>query len=105
MGTDRAIRLALLVTELVTNAAKHAYPDGKSGHILVGVMRGDGEIARISVRDDGVGLPHGFELEGRRHGLGMRLAKALAQQSEAKFAAKRLAHGTEFVIELALVGT
>jgi hypothetical protein len=35
----------------------------------------------------------------------MRLAKALAQQSEAKITVKRLAKGTEFVIELALVGT
>ena len=105
MGTDRAIRVALLVTELVTNAAKHAYPDGRQGRIQVGVTRGDGEIACISVRDEGVGLPPAFNLENRGRGLGMRLAKALAQQSEAKITVKRLAKGTEFVIELALVGT
>ena len=105
MGTDRAIRVALLVTELVTNAAKHAYPNGKHGRILVGVTRGDAEIACISVRDEGVGLPPAFNLENRGRGLGMRLAKALAQQSEAKITVKRLAKGTEFVIELALVGT
>lgn len=105
MGTDRAIRVALLVTELVTNAAKHAYPNGRSGRIQVGVTRGNGEIACISVRDEGVGLPRGFDIESRGRGLGMRLAKALAQQSEAKLAVKRLAKGTEFVIELALDGT
>ena len=104
MGTDRAIRVALLVTELVTNAAKHAYPDGKHGRIQVGVKRGNGEVACISVRDEGVGLPPAFDLEKRGRGLGMRLTMALAQQSEAKIAVKHLAKGTEFVIELALIG-
>jgi two-component sensor histidine kinase len=105
MSTDRAIRVALLVTELVSNAAKHAYPDGKQGRIQVSVTRGDGETACICVRDEGVGLPPAFDLESRGRGLGMRLAKALAQQSEARITVKRLANGTEFVIVLALVGT
>ena len=101
MSTDRAIRVALLVTELVTNSAKHAYPDGQSGRVWVGLARGNGETARITVRDDGVGLPADFEM-GRGTGLGMRLAMALAQQTDAVIRANRLASGTEFVIEVPL---
>jgi two-component sensor histidine kinase len=104
MPRDQAVTIGLIINELVTNAAKHAYPDGKHGRIRVGVTRGNGEIACISVRDEGVGLPPAFDLEKRGRGLGMRLATALAQQSGAKIAVKRLAKGTEFVIELALVG-
>ena len=101
MSTDRAIRVALLVTELVTNSAKHAYPDGQSGRVWVGLARGNGLTARITVRDDGVGLPADFEM-GRGTGLGMRLAMALAQQTDAVIRANRLASGTEFVIEVPL---
>ena len=104
MGTDRAIRVALLVAELVTNAAKHAYPQGTRGHILVRVTQGNGETACIAVRDQGIGLPPTFDTEKKR-GLGMRLAKALAQQTEAKMTVHRLAPGTEFVIELPLTAT
>ena len=74
MGTDRAIRLALLVTELVTNAAKHAYPDGRRGRIWVRVTQASVGIASVSVRDEGVGLPPSFDIDKGR-GLGMRLAK------------------------------
>jgi two-component sensor histidine kinase len=101
MSTDRAIRVALLVTELVTNSAKHAYPDGQSGRVWVGLARGNGLTARITVRDDGVGLPADFEM-GRGTGLGMRLAMALAQQTDAVIRANRLASGTEFVIDVPL---
>jgi len=101
MSTDRAIRVALLVSELVTNSAKHAYPDGQSGRVWVSLARGNGLTARITVRDDGVGLPADFEM-GRGTGLGMRLAMALAQQTDAVIRANRFASGTEFIIEVPL---
>lgn len=104
MGADRAIRVALLVTELITNAAKHAYPNGKHGHIWVRVTQVRAGIARVSVRDEGAGLPPSFDI-AKGLGLGMRLTKALAQQTEASVDIKRHVRGTEFVIELPLVAT
>ena len=57
---DRAVPLALVVSELVTNAVKYAFPDGREGTIRVSLRReeeqGGGTLA-IAVRDDGVGLP------------------------------------------------
>ena len=52
----------------------------------------------------GIGLPPSFDIAKRR-GLGMRLAKALAQQTEARILITRHAPGTEFVIELPLEAT
>src|SRR5215831_11749071 len=61
-NTDRAINLALVVTELVTNAAKHAYSNDRHGSIQVRVGRMDDTLAAISVRDEGSGLAPDFEI-------------------------------------------
>jgi two-component sensor histidine kinase len=101
LNTDRAVSLALVVTELVTNAAKHAYPEGDGGPIWVRLSRGDGEAARVSVSDEGAGLPPDFEINGKaRLSLGMRLVRALANQAGAQLRFERKAHGTEFVLEI-----
>jgi two-component sensor histidine kinase len=101
LNTDRAISLALVVTELVTNAAKHAYPDGEGGLIWVRLSCGDGEVTRVSVSDEGVGLPPDFEIDGKaRLGLGMRLVRALASQAGAQLRFECGARGTEFVLEI-----
>jgi len=77
--TDRAIPLALVVNELVTNAFKYAYPaEGSGGRVSVGVDLKDGEIA-ITVKDDGVGLPEGFSVAGGGN-LGMILIGSLLAQ-------------------------
>ncbi len=52
---DQCIRLALIVNEVVTNAVKHAFPDGRTGHITVTFRRTEGAL-RLSVTDDGVGI-------------------------------------------------
>jgi two-component sensor histidine kinase len=66
--------LALAVNELVVNALRHAFPDGRSGIVRVNVTRKDGEVC-VVVADDGVGLP-ADHAEGR--GYGMRLVHMMA---------------------------
>ena len=99
LNTDRAVSLALVVTELVANAAKHAYPEGMGGPIRVRLRHGDGEVARVSVSDEGVGLPPDFEID-RKVRLGMRLVRALAKQAGAQLRTEQRARGTEFVLEI-----
>lgn len=77
VGLDFAIPLGLLVTELVTNCLKHAFPNGK-GTILVSLDHGqDGEI-RLIVQDDGPGLP--AEPPPTRSGLGAGIIQGLVSQ-------------------------
>jgi two-component sensor histidine kinase len=100
IATDRAIPLALMVNELITNAAKHAYVGQIGRKIWVSVAREDKAI-RVSVRDEGVGLPSDFDLTGSK-GLGMRLVRAFTRQLEATVSTNSSAKGTEFVVVIPL---
>lgn len=71
---DMAVALGVIVNELVTNAAKHAYPPPASGAIVVELRRSAGGLDLI-VADAGVGLSGQLGA-----GLGMRLIRSLAQQ-------------------------
>jgi len=96
IATDRAIPLALMVNELITNAAKHAYGGQTNGKIWVDVERADAAI-RIAVKDEGVGLPEGFKL-GASNGLGMRLVGAFVRQLDAEFITYEQNPGAKFVV-------
>src|SRR5262249_13094568 len=101
LDADRAVSLALLVNELVTNAIKHGLADPPDRHIQVPLGRVDDTKVVISVRDDGVGLPVDFDL-GKSRGLGMRIVAGLANQLQAKISHRPGADGTEFVLALPL---
>jgi two-component sensor histidine kinase len=99
MSTDRAVLVALLVGELVTNAAKHAYPINAPGEIDVGASR-DGEAGvLVSVRDRGKGLPESFHL--KNGGLGMTIVDAFVEQSGARLEIRHHPKGTEFLVHIA----
>jgi PAS domain S-box-containing protein len=77
MPLDRAMPLALLANELATNALKHAF-DGPDGVVRVTLSGYNGQ-ARLTVEDDGRGIGPDVK-KGERHGLGMELVMALADQ-------------------------
>ncbi|HWE98599.1 MAG TPA: histidine kinase dimerization/phosphoacceptor domain -containing protein [Caulobacteraceae bacterium] len=77
ISSHQAVSLGLIVTELVINALKHAFPNGRGGVIDVGYdVTPDGWV--LSVEDDGVGRP--TEPPIRRAGLGTTVVEALARQ-------------------------
>jgi two-component sensor histidine kinase len=78
---ERAIPLALLVTEVVTNSFKHAFPDGRVGMIGVKLTVADDTVL-LTVADDGVGTspPQSDNSGAERSGLGFILTQALAKQ-------------------------
>lgn len=78
MPTDRAVALLLITTELMTNALKHAYPEGRRGEVRI-TVDGTKRQLMLQVDDDGSGLPRDFD----RHagsGLGMRIVEGLVAQ-------------------------
>ena len=83
VGVDVAIPCGLIVTELVTNALKHAFPNVASGEIRVAVVAEPKGWLELTVRDNGVGMPENVDL--RRPGsLGLELVGSLVRQLGAK---------------------
>lgn len=77
---DVSTSLGLIVTELVINALKHAFPRHRKGKILVDYCA-DGQAWTLSVRDTGVGMP--ANLADAKPGLGTGIVDALARQLDA----------------------
>jgi two-component sensor histidine kinase len=88
---EGSVSLGLIVTELVINALKHAFPDHRKGKILVSYHR-DGDAWTLSVADDGVGIPEGVDF--KNGGLGSSLVEALANQLDARVEATNANPGT-----------
>jgi len=76
LPTDRAVSLGVIVTELVTNACKYAYPTG-GGEVRVALRRVDDDVFLLAVEDDGCGIPE--DAVPRGTGLGTKLIRAMAQ--------------------------
>lgn len=71
-----SVSLGLIVTELVINALKHAFPDDRPGRISVDYSSSGGKWTLV-VADDGVGMPKGSEAP--QAGLGTGIVEALAR--------------------------
>ncbi len=70
-----ATSLALVLAELVHNAIEHGFPDERTGSVEVTLRRGEGELV-LAVRDDGVGLPPGFDPESSAN-LGLAIVRTV----------------------------
>jgi two-component sensor histidine kinase len=80
-GVDIAVPCGLLLNELLTNSLKHAFPNSASGHVTVTVTCESPGSYVMTVNDDGVGYPTGFDL--RKAGtLGSQLICSLVDQLE-----------------------
>lgn len=97
MNRDRAVSIGLLVNELVTNAAKHAFDGRETGAISV-VFHRQGAGWRLSVEDDGVGIDASKPRPGG--GLGKRLVDAFVRQANGTLTTESSAAGTRVIVEL-----
>ena len=100
LSATRAIPLALIINELVTNAAKYAYPSG-GGPIWVKIVENEKRGVVVSVRDEGVGIPSEFD-PAKSKKLGTRLIKALASQLQAELVKSPQEKGTRFELLIPL---
>ncbi|MES0139381.1 CHASE3 domain-containing protein [Mesorhizobium sp. M0016] len=91
LETDISINLGVVVTELVTNAFKYAYPDGV-GEIRVRLSRLPGGQAELVVEDDGVGKADGAPAKGT--GVGSRIINAMCISLGAKLDYRDIQPGT-----------
>ena len=94
---ETGIAVGIIVNGLVTNAAKHAFPDGRGSIAVRAAKTADG--ARIEVADDGRGMPQGADRKG---GLGTRLIAAFVQRVRGRSEVRSSGSGTTFVITVPL---
>lgn len=79
LSIDDAIPVGLIINELVTNAVKHAFPDLRRGEIKVNMALSETNEVRLSVSDNGVGVPDNLA-SSKSSSLGLNLVDALVRQ-------------------------
>ena len=84
---DAAVPCGLIINELISNSLKYAFPQGREGEVRIELREDPDQMARLTVADDGVGLPDGIDWETVRS-LGLRLVRTLAEQLGAKIEVK-----------------
>jgi two-component sensor histidine kinase len=89
-----SLSLGLMVTELVINALKHAFPIGQGGKIIVD-YRTEGSKWTLSVADNGVGIS---KIHPPASGLGTSIIQALARQQKARVSIEDMHPGTKVSI-------
>lgn len=95
---DHATPLALLLSELVTNACKYAFAEGKPGTVGIALSRGENGRATLTVRDNGRGIDADH---ATRTSMGMRLIKGVVAQMDGTYLF-RTDGGTIFTADIAL---
>jgi two-component sensor histidine kinase len=98
VATDKAVSIGVMITELITNAFKYAYPD-REGDIRVQMHRLDPERICLVVEDDGIGWDGAGSPQGT--GMGSRVIKAMAQNLSTTVKYDSDHRGTRAVIEFA----
>jgi two-component sensor histidine kinase len=95
--TDKAVSIGVIVTELMTNAYKYAYPGGARGEIRVVLRRSADGMLTIAVEDDGVGWKGIGTVQGT--GLGTRVITAMAGNLQTAVEYETIPKGTRAVFK------
>ena len=82
VSVDKAIPCGLILNELISNAFKHAFPDGRAGNICVTFAEKRNGCLMLTVSDDGVGIPEGSDW-ARTDSLGLKIVQILSKQLDA----------------------
>jgi PAS domain S-box-containing protein len=88
LSLDEAAPLGFIVTELVSNAMKHAFPKQREGRVRVSLKPAGKDEAVLVVSDDGVGLPDDFD-PGASPSLGFKLVSIFVKQLHAQMGVSR----------------
>jgi PAS domain S-box-containing protein len=96
LTAEQAIPCALLANELVSNALKYAFPEGRSGEIRLELDEQDHQV-RLVISDNGVGIPEAVNLQQNKS-LGLELAQSFVLQLQGTLGLDRTG-GTTFTIQ------
>jgi PAS domain S-box-containing protein len=96
LNIETAVPCGLIISELVSNSLKYAFPDGMKGEIFVSLKLVD-EGYELTISDNGIGLPDELDLE-KIDSLGLLLVTSLTEQIDGEITIKSI-KGTEFKIK------
>ena len=95
LNMETAIPCGLIISELVSNSLKYAFPESQKGELLIS-LKSEETYYKLTVRDNGIGLPEELELDNAKT-LGLKLVNILTGQIDGEVTINRK-HGTEFNI-------
>jgi len=99
LDIHNALPLGLLLTELITNSLKYAFPEGRKGILQVNLRR-DNDRMVLSVADDGIGFPEDIDYQ-KTSTLGLQLVTGLVKQLKGSLELKK-GRGTVWIITFPL---
>jgi PAS domain S-box-containing protein len=97
MSIDNAIPCGIIINELISNALKHAFPNGRPGHVKISLKKNRKEII-LKIMDDGIGMKSGVDIK-KSKSLGLELINALVQQLNGQISVTS-EKGTSFSIRI-----
>jgi PAS domain S-box-containing protein len=98
LDINTAVPCGLILNELISNALKYAFQGRETGEIHLKVFTPDSETVQIQVKDDGVGLPKGFD-PTKSNTLGFHLVELLTEQIKGSLQVEsKQSRGTVFTI-------
>ncbi len=97
LNIETSIPLGLIISELLSNSLKYAFPHRKEGVIKLNLEANDIEYNLI-ISDNGVGLPEDIDYRNTESSLGFRLVNSLVTQLDGSIELDR-SHGTQFTIK------
>jgi two-component sensor histidine kinase len=96
LDINTIVPLGLILNELVSNALKHAFPDGRKGEILIDFHQ-ENDNYLLLVKDDGIGFPDNIDYKNTQS-LGLQLVNSLSDQIDAKIELNK-SEGTCFMVK------
>lgn len=97
LDIETAIPCGLILTELISNALKHAFPEGFKGELEISLTRSSADHVTLSVQDNGIGMAPDIDLK-TMPSLGLQLVRNLAQQIKGSITLSPQHQGTQFLI-------
>ena len=97
LDVDTAVPIGLILNELITNALKYAWPDGRTGTLTVSLKEQDGRLV-LRVADDGVGMP-AAEAPAKGSGFGLNMVRTFSGKLKAEWEVEG-PPGTQVVLQI-----
>ncbi len=96
----QSLPIGIIVTELITNSLKYAFPDSHTGHISVSLKKTESKILEIRIEDDGDGASDSI-ITDKTYGFGLTLVQGYARQFDGSVDIEST-HGTSIIVTLEL---